>query len=82
MAETMYRSKIVRGRIYPEGSDEYKAQLEKPEPKKKKKKKLRTTVQETKTPKRDEYFRPRTHKEFLDFLDAEDAKAREGFKKT
>lgn len=30
-------------------------------------------------PKRDEYQRPRTHKEFLDFLDEEDEKAMPGY---
>jgi len=78
----MYRSKVVRGKIHPEGSPEYLAQLGMtPLKKKKKKKKLRESVQKAKQPKRDEYFRPRTHKEFLDFLDEEDEKARRGFKK-
>lgn len=77
----MYRSKKVRGKIYPEDSPEYLAQLGMSPPRKKKKKKLREAVQKAKQPKRDEYFSPRTHKEFLDFLDEEDAKARRGFKK-
>ena len=60
----MYRSKKVRMPV-------------EPPPWAKKKEPVVETAK--KTPKRDEYYRPRTHKEFLNFLDEEDAAARRKF---